>query len=456
MAKKIISVVVAVLMLCAMFAIGAFAADVKPGESAQVTVSISGNPGISYLKIRLSYDSSVLTLKAAEDTGFLKGYTPAESLSLNPYPTAWSYITNTNDDGDILTLTFEISSEAPDGTYPISVEVVGASNQKEEPVTVNVSTSSVTVKHEHKWDAGTVTKEATCKEAGEKTFTCSVCKGTKTEIIKKLENHTWDAGKVTKTATCKEAGEKTLTCTVCKETKKETIPVDKNNHADYGTEVKGKKDATETAKGYTGDTVCKGCGAVLKKGEDIPALGHKHTLTKTEAKAATCTAAGNVEYYTCSGCKKTFSDAAGTKEIANVTVPAKGHSFGEWKVEKEATKTATGLKSRVCTVCNQKETQVIPKLTEPTSRIILDDGAGKSFVDGKDGKDCKPTEKAKDDGKCSTEKADANAKPAKTGAKTVKTDSGKNTGDNGIIMIVTGLVAMAGAALVVSKKRKHS
>ena len=40
-----------------------------------------------------------------------------------------------------------------------------------------------TVTAEHDWDAGTVTTEPTCTEAGVKTFACTVCKATKTETI---------------------------------------------------------------------------------------------------------------------------------------------------------------------------------------------------------------------------------------------------------------------------------
>ena len=36
----------------------------------------------------------------------------------------------------------------------------------------------------HAWDEGTVTVEATAEQDGEKTFTCTVCKATKTEVIK--------------------------------------------------------------------------------------------------------------------------------------------------------------------------------------------------------------------------------------------------------------------------------
>lgn len=64
--------------------------------------------------------------------------------------------------------------------------------------------------HTHVWDEGKVTKEATCEEKGEKTFTCS-CGETKTEEIPAL-GHEWDEGKVTKEASCTEKGEKTFTC----------------------------------------------------------------------------------------------------------------------------------------------------------------------------------------------------------------------------------------------------
>lgn len=49
--------------------------------------------------------------------------------------------------------------------------------------------------------------------------------------------------------------------------------VDLTNHVG-GTEVKSKKDATCTEKGYTGDTCCKSCGNVITAGSEISALGH--------------------------------------------------------------------------------------------------------------------------------------------------------------------------------------
>ena len=76
----------------------------------------------------------------------------------------------------------------------------------------------------HTYDGGKVTKQATCKEDGEKLYTCTVCKATKTEPIPKSTAHTYDGGKVTKQATCREDGEKLYTCTVCGESRTEALP----------------------------------------------------------------------------------------------------------------------------------------------------------------------------------------------------------------------------------------
>lgn len=44
---------------------------------------------------------------------------------------------------------------------------------------------------------------------------------------------------------------------------------------------------------------------------------HTHSLTLVPEKPATCTTSGYIAYYTCDGCDKWFSDAAGTTEITD-------------------------------------------------------------------------------------------------------------------------------------------
>ena len=75
--------------------------------------------------------------------------------------------------------------------------------------------------HNHTWDDGEVTTAATCTEAGVKTYTCTVCKATKTEAIEAL-GHDWNEPTVVYAANGNK-GTKTYTCTVCNATKTEDI-----------------------------------------------------------------------------------------------------------------------------------------------------------------------------------------------------------------------------------------
>ena len=138
-----------------------------------------------------------------------------------------------------------------------------------------LSSGEVIAKLAHDWDEGSVTKKATCTETGVMTYTCRKCGATKTEDIPMTE-HTWDEGKVTTAPTCIKTGVKTYTCSVCKATRTEAIKATGHQH----TEIRNKKDASCTENGYTGDTYCKDCEELLKKGETVDALGHQWKETK--------------------------------------------------------------------------------------------------------------------------------------------------------------------------------
>ena len=71
--------------------------------------------------------------------------------------------------------------------------------------------------------------------------------------------------------------------------------------------------------------------------------GHTHNLTPVSENPATCTTAGNIAYYTCDGCDKWFSDAAGTTEITDHSsvVIAANHKLTLVKAE-EATAAKEG------------------------------------------------------------------------------------------------------------------
>ena len=68
-------------------------------------------------------------------------------------------------------------------------------------------------------------------------------------------------------------------------------------------------------------TISLGCGSALKKSDfgdqaNLVSYTNQHLLTKTEAKAKTCTEDGNKEYWTCDHCKKHFLSDDANPETA--------------------------------------------------------------------------------------------------------------------------------------------
>lgn len=114
------------------------------------------------------------------------------------------------------------------------------------------------------------------------------------------------------------------------------------NHVAADT-LKDAKDATCKEVGYTGDKVCKFCGEVLEKGEEIKVLEHKTELK--DAKDATCAAAGYTGDEVCTVCGEV---------VKKGTEIAKGQHKTELKNVKDATCTAAGYSGdEVCTVCGE-------------------------------------------------------------------------------------------------------
>ena len=86
-------------------------------------------------------------------------------------------------------------------------------------------------------------------------------------------------------------------------------------------------DPTCVEHGYT-TKECSICHSIVKVYKDDELKSH--TLTLHAQKNATCTEAGNIEYWQCSVCNKLFSDANATTEItdaASLEIPAKGHQY---------------------------------------------------------------------------------------------------------------------------------
>lgn len=139
--------------------------------------------------------------------------------------------------------------------------------------------------------------------------------------------------------TCTEAGKNVYECSECSAVKEEEVSA--LGH-DFQYDAERSKAATCTEEGNEAYS-CSRCG----KHNDImlPALGHKTEIIS--GKAPTCTETGLTEGIRCSVCGKILKEQQ--------VIPAKGHSFGEWIVDRKPSGKTNGLKHRVCSVCGYIE-----------------------------------------------------------------------------------------------------
>lgn len=122
----------------------------------------------------------------------------------------------------------------------------------------------------HKYNAGVITKQPTCTQSGVRTYTCSLCGGTKTESVS-ATGHKYDAGAITKQPTCTDEGVRTYTCSLCNGTRTEKISATGHDEVT----VPGKAPTTKEP-GLTDGTKCSKCNAILVEQQEIPATGHTY------------------------------------------------------------------------------------------------------------------------------------------------------------------------------------
>ena len=170
---------------------------------------------------------------------------------------------------------------------------------------------------------------------------------------------------------------------------------------------------------------------------DIICTAHTHAFGEwTVTTPATCTKDG----------VKTRTCACGETETQ--TIPATGHSFGEWTVTTPATCTADGVKTRTC-ACGETETRAIPA----TGHVDADND-GKCDV-------CQtvltPVNPGDPDNPTPDNPTPDNPTPDNPDKPTPDTPDKPATGDNSAMVLwvsVMSITALAGAALIRSKKRR--
>ena len=191
----------------------------------------------------------------------------------------------------------------------------------------------------HSWDKGVITTSPTCSDAGVKTYTCTVCSETKTEVLNATGHTPVDVAE--QPATCTEAGHTAgVKCSVCGATISGIEEIPATGHTEVIDEAVA---ATCTTPGKTEGKHCSVCNEVLVAQEEIPAKGHTEVID--EAVAATCTESGKTEGKHCSVCNEIL--------VAQEVIPAKGH-VEEIRNAKETTDTEDGYTGDTyCSVCNK-------------------------------------------------------------------------------------------------------
>ena len=199
---------------------------------------------------------------------------------------------------------------------------------------------------------GAVKIQPTCSVMGTTTYTVSATyEGTQYTSTKDVQDipliaHSYGEGVVTNPS-CTEGGYTTHTCTECGHSYTDTATPATGHSWGAWTETQA---ATENSLGSESRT-CSVCGDTEVR--DIPVLGHVHTPQQTAAQEATCTEAGNIAYWTCTGCGRVFGEEACTQEIelSSTVIPAKGHTPSVLQ-RVEPTCTDTGLtEGSKCSVC---------------------------------------------------------------------------------------------------------
>lgn len=199
-------------------------------------------------------------------------------------------------------------------------------------------------KHTHSYDSGKVTKAATCKTNGVKTYTCTSCGHQYTEVIKAL-GHTSDGGQITQNATCTVNGVKSYYCVRCHTLMKTEVIAAPGKHDYKETVTPGKDCVTDGVRTFT----CKRCGFMYA--EPIKAVGHKYvaevTIEPTETE-------DGLKTYTCSVCQDSFTEV----------IPALGdethmHTYDEGVATKEPTCLENGMMTYTCTKCGAVKQETI-------------------------------------------------------------------------------------------------
>ncbi len=390
--KKIISLFVTMfLLLSVCITVGAAGSSTIVGNSSatvgsniEFTVNVSGCGDATSIAVAVSHSDdfelvsgewiksgSLKTFDASNKKGALGGLSSpdvngnlfkvvlkAKTASANAQSVSVNVIAK-NGSAEIMNVTpsKSVKIDCATHTYGAYSEVNGSEHKHTCTVCGHTETAN------HTWDSGTVTKQANCKEDGNKKYTCTACKAEKNETIAKTTAHTFGKWSRAKAPTCTEKGQESRTCSICGEV--ETRDSEALGHTFSNPTVTKQPTCTETG---VESGKCTRCGAETTN--TLKATGHNFGSWKND-KDATCTE-GGTQKRICSKC--------GAEETRK-TAPL-GHDFENPAIVKEATISTTGLKEGKCKRCGETTSEVIPcSQKDETTGILFETEEG-VFAEG--------------------------------------------------------------------------
>ena len=272
---------------------------------------------------------------------------------------------------------------------------------------------------EHTWDNGKIAKQSTCAEAGEKIFSCTMCKKTKSESLPILahkfssawiidkratceesgvkshhceyencrvksaetsvsaKGHAWSVKETVSLPTCTRAGEKTLICTTCDKTKTEAISALGHNFSSEWTI--DRPSVCEETGVRSHHCRRENCSETANE-TTIPVLGHSFSSDWMIEKAATCESNGIKSHH----CER--ENCVKTEDITEIS--AKGHGWDNGKITKEATCTGTGVRTYTCKSCAKTKTENISVIAHSFNKNWVTDKVPSCTEHGTESRHC--------------------------------------------------------------------
>ena len=299
---------------------------VTPGDSIDVDVKITNNPGVGSINFEVVYDATALTLT---------GYTfNDKAYSLGELGAVFTVADNDNDgDASVFVFTDPDAKENKNADVIITLHFTVAEDFEGEKASVMINPENLEV----------------FTPAGDKITnveTAASCSKGHTPAEAVVENEV--------AATCAKEGtyDSVVYCSVCEEEiSREAKTTEKLEHTPAEA-VKENEVAPECEVEGTYDSVvyCSECDAELsREAKTTEATGH--TAEFVAATAPTCDKAGLTAGMQCTVCEK-FT-------VEQKEIPALGHSFTKYVANKDATCTANGTETAKCDRCDVTDKRIV-------------------------------------------------------------------------------------------------